>query len=106
MHELSLANEICHIIERQVQRDRGVAALADVTVVTVEVGIDANVEPHNLQFCLDALLATAPFRQGKAILELVDGDDLRVAWFEIDDEERPETPVAHEGRSAPQEISV
>lgn len=89
MHELSLANEICSIVEREVQRERGIGALAAVTVVAIEVGHAANVEPHSLQFCLDALLSTPPFGRGTAVLEMVVGDDLRVAWFEIDDDPDP-----------------
>jgi Zn finger protein HypA/HybF involved in hydrogenase expression len=89
MHELSLANEICNIVEREVHRERGIGALGYVTVVAVEVGHAANVEPNSLQFCLDALLSTHPFGRGKSVLEMIPGDDLRVSWFEIDDEEPP-----------------
>jgi Zn finger protein HypA/HybF involved in hydrogenase expression len=92
MHELSLANEICNIIEREVQRERGISALGHVTVVAVEVGHAANVEPNSLQFCLDALLSTPPFGRGTSVLDMVPGDDLRVSWFEIDDEEPPALP--------------
>lgn len=84
MHELSLANEICDIIERIVTRDRG-AAPCDVTRVVVEVGERANVEPDSLQFCLEALLGTPPFGRARAELHMVPGDDLRVAWFELDE---------------------
>ncbi|GAB1342701.1 hydrogenase/urease maturation nickel metallochaperone HypA [Gemmatimonas sp.] len=93
MHELSLANEICNIVEREVQRERGVGALRCVTLVAVEVGDAANVEPNSLQFCLDALLSTHPFGRGRSTLEMVVGDDLRVSWFEIDDEPPPPAPV-------------
>ena len=92
MHELSLANEICNIVEREVQRERGIGALAHVTVVAVEVGDQANVEPNSLQFCLDALLSTHPYGRGKAVIEFVSGDDLRVSWFEIDDPGEPDVP--------------
>jgi Zn finger protein HypA/HybF involved in hydrogenase expression len=97
MHELSLANEICNIVEREVQRERGISALAHVTVVAVELGNDANVEPNSLQFCLDALLSTHPYGRGKSVLEFVPGDDLRVSWFEIDDpEETAASPAESE----------
>lgn len=86
MHELSLANEICDIVEREVTRERDRAALAHVTLVSVEVGAESNVEPASLQFCLDALLCTHPFSRGRAVLETVPGDDLRVSWFELDDD--------------------
>lgn len=92
MHELSLANEICSIVEREVQRERGVGALGHVTLVAVEVGHEANVEPGSLQFCLDALLSTHPFGRGRSMIEMTSGDDLRVSWFEIDDEEPPAKP--------------
>jgi Hydrogenase/urease nickel incorporation, metallochaperone, hypA len=85
MHELSLANAICDIVEREVRRDRPARALGSVTLVVVDVGRDANVEPGSLQFCLDALLSTPPFGRGTSRLEFVEGDDLRVNWFEIDE---------------------
>ena len=93
MHELSLANEICNIVEREVQRERGAGALSCVTLVAVEVGDAANVEPNSLQFCLNALLGTHPFGRGRSTLQMVSGDDLRVSWFEIDDESPPATPL-------------
>lgn len=92
MHELSLANEICNIVEREVQSERGIGALACITVVAVEVGEQANVEPSSLQFCLDALLSAHPYGRGKAVLEFVPGDDLRVSWFELE-EDGPALPV-------------
>jgi Zn finger protein HypA/HybF involved in hydrogenase expression len=85
VHELSLANEICDIVERQL-RDAGPGALAQVTTVVVEVGVDANVERSSLTFCLEALLTTPPFARGRPVLEMVPGDDLRVSWFELDDD--------------------
>lgn len=85
MHELSLANAVCDIVEREVRRGRSADALALVTRVVVDVGHDANVEPANLQFCLDALLSTPPFARGYAQLDFVSGDDLRVNWFELDE---------------------
>ena len=85
MHELSLANEICNIVEREVSQGSGLAALSQVTVVCVEIGEQANVERNSLQFCLDALLGAHPFGQGRAELVTVSGDDLQVAWFELDD---------------------
>lgn len=94
MHELSLANEICHIVEREVRRERGTGALAHVTLVAVELGDQANVEPNSLQFCLDALLSTHPYGRGTSVLEFVPGDDLRVSWFEIDDPNDGHTPPA------------
>jgi hypothetical protein len=93
VHELSLANEICNIVEREVLRDRAAAALGCVTLVAVEVGETANVEPSSLQFCLDALLSTHPFGRGQSQLQMVAGDDLRVSWFEIYDEPPSAPPV-------------
>lgn len=89
MHELSLANEICNIVEREVRREHGPEALAYVTTVVVEVGTEANVEPGSLQFCLDALLTSHPFARGCAELRFTPGDDLRVDWFELDDVPAP-----------------
>lgn len=82
MHELSVALEICRIAEAQVGRD----GLAAVTEVGLEVGRDAGVEPDNLLFCLRALLDRPPFSGPTTVLELTNGDDLRVRYLDVDDD--------------------
>lgn len=82
MHEMSLALEICRIAEDQVGRD----VLPRVVEVGVAVGRDAGVEPANLEFCLEALLAHPPFGRGRPTLEILAGSDLRVTYLEVDDD--------------------
>jgi Zn finger protein HypA/HybF involved in hydrogenase expression len=81
MHELSVAIEICHLAERSA----GAAGPAAVRVVAVEMGDDAGLEPANLSFCLETLLAAPPFGMARPLLQRVPGHDLRVAWLEVDD---------------------
>lgn len=81
MHELSVAIEICRLAEA----NAGAAGPAAVRVVAVEVGDDAGLEPDNLRFCLEALLGAPPFGAARPELTLVPGDDMRVAWLEVDD---------------------
>ncbi len=80
---MSLALEVCRITEAQV----GLEALPRVREVGLEVGDDAGVEPDNLVFCLDALLSRPPFGRAVTVLDRCQGDDLRVAWLDIDDPE-------------------
>jgi Zn finger protein HypA/HybF involved in hydrogenase expression len=82
MHELSLAMEVCRVLESQLTESQR----AQLVTVSLEVGTDAAVEIANLQFCLDALLSQPPFTGAAALLTPVRGDDLRVAYLELDDE--------------------
>jgi len=82
MHEMSLALEICRITEGQVGR----SALGRVREIGVVVGQQAGVEPDNLEFCLEALLAHPPFEDARAVLELCPGDDMRVSYLEVEDD--------------------
>lgn len=81
MHEMSLALEVCRLAEARLPVHDRVRVLA----LGVEVGRDAGVEPASLRFCLEALLAGPPFRGARAELTERPGDDLRLAWVEIDD---------------------
>lgn len=81
MHEMSVAMEVCRIVEEQV----GLATLAQVVEVGVEVGDDAGLEPENLEFCLDALLTHPPFVAARPVLLRLPGDVLRVSYLEVDD---------------------
>ncbi len=82
MHELSLALDVCRIVEEQV----GAPALPAVVAVAVEIGDDAGIEPANFEFCLSTLLAEPPFARATAVLLPRTGDVLRVAWLEVDDD--------------------
>ena len=84
MHEMSVATEVCRMIEERLGGD--VPMLVE---VGLEVGTDAGLEPENLRFCLETLLAQPPFRCARSVIERPPGDVLRLSYLEIDDE-RPE----------------
>ena len=85
MHEMSIAMEVCRIAEDQV----GLAMMARVREIGVVVGTRSGVEPESLRFCLEALLDRPPFRGARPALELTAGDDLRVAYLDVDDADPP-----------------
>ena len=80
MHEMSIALEIARLAEERL----GDAAPQLVTVA-VEVGDDAGVEPASLEFCLEAVFATPPFRGAKGSIMRTRGDALTLAYLEVDD---------------------
>ena len=84
MHEMSIALEVCRIAEEQV----GPGAVARVREIGLVVGHRSGVEPDSLRFCLDALLEQPPFRGAHAALELTPGEDLRVAYLDLDDDDQ------------------
>lgn len=77
---MSIALEIGRIAEAQVGEAAGT-----VITVGVEVGDEAGVEPENLAFCLEAVLATPPFRRARPAIARCSGDVLRVTYLEVDD---------------------
>jgi Zn finger protein HypA/HybF involved in hydrogenase expression len=81
MHELSVALEMCRIAEAQLSAGQ----LGRVVGVGVLVGDDAGIEPDNLKFCLDALLAQPPFAGAAATIVRCAGDALRVEYLEVDE---------------------
>jgi Zn finger protein HypA/HybF involved in hydrogenase expression len=82
MHELSVAMAVCQMAEDRV----GGTALPYVTRIGLTVGDEAGIDPSNLAFCLDALLATPPFTGARAELTRCAGDALRVDYLEVDDD--------------------
>ena len=80
MHEMSVATEVCRIVEERLGGD--VYMLVE---VGVDVGVDSGLEAENLKFCLETLLAQPPFRGARAHIERPPGDVLRLAFMEIDD---------------------
>ena len=83
MHELSVALEICRLVEERLRPGEP----AHLRRVGVVVGDDAGLEPANLSFCLDALLAQPPFGAARAELIPCSGPDLRVDFYEVDDDD-------------------
>jgi Zn finger protein HypA/HybF involved in hydrogenase expression len=86
MHEMSLAMEVCRIAEVQV----GLEELPRVREIGVVVGDDSGVEPDALEFCLEALLTQPPFSDARPVLEHCSGDELRVSYLEIEDDDSPD----------------
>jgi Zn finger protein HypA/HybF involved in hydrogenase expression len=85
MHEMSIALEVCRIAEDQV----GLEAMPRIREVGVVVGARSGVEPESLRFCLETLLGQPPFRSARTALELTAGDELRVAYLDVDDADPP-----------------
>jgi Zn finger protein HypA/HybF involved in hydrogenase expression len=81
MHELSIALEVCRLVEERLKPEEA----PRLRRVAVAVGDDAGVEPANLSFCLDALLGQPPFCAAQAVLVRCPGDVLRVDYYEVDD---------------------
>jgi hypothetical protein len=75
-----MAQEICRIAAAHAPRP------GSVTLVGVEIGNEAGVEPANLEFCLELLLAQPPFGRGAPRITRVPGTDLRVTHLELDDD--------------------
>jgi Zn finger protein HypA/HybF involved in hydrogenase expression len=81
VHEFSVALEICRIAEAQAA-PRPASAIVS---VGVEIGEGTDLVVENLNFCLETLLASPPFERAALAVERVPGNDLRVAWLEVDD---------------------
>jgi Zn finger protein HypA/HybF involved in hydrogenase expression len=81
MHELSVALEICRMVEERLAPGES----PHLRKVGVVVGDDSGLEPANLSFCLDALLSQPPFGSAQTALTTCPGDTLRVDYYEVDD---------------------
>ena len=81
MHELSIALEVCRMAEERLSPDE----LPLLTSVGLEVGDEAGLEPDNLLFCLETLLAAPPFSGARPVITRLPGEALRLAYLEIDD---------------------
>ena len=85
MHEMSVAMEVCRLAEERFSP----AELPQLITVGLDVGDDSGLEPDNLLFCLEALLAAPPFHNARPDLTRCPGDVLRVTYLELDDD-RPD----------------
>lgn len=81
MHEMSVALEVCRMAEERLDAQQ----LGQLVKVGLEVGGDAGLEPDNLSFCLEALLAQPPFTGAVPEITRVPGDVLRLTYLEVDD---------------------
>ena len=85
MHEMSVAMEVCRLAEERLSP----AELPQLITVGLDVGDDSGLEPDNLLFCLEALLAAPPFHNARPDVTRCPGDVLRVTYLELDDD-RPD----------------
>jgi Zn finger protein HypA/HybF involved in hydrogenase expression len=85
MHEMSIALEVCRLAEERL----GTEGLGRLVSVGVEVGDDAGVEIGSLTFCLEAVLASAPFAGAKPVIERRPGDVLRLSYLEVEEDDGP-----------------
>jgi Zn finger protein HypA/HybF involved in hydrogenase expression len=81
MHELSIALEVCRMAEERLEPEE----LPLLVSVGLEIGEEAGLEPANLQFCLEALLAAPPFTGARPLITRLLGDALRMTYLEVDD---------------------
>jgi Zn finger protein HypA/HybF involved in hydrogenase expression len=81
MHEMSIALEVCRLAETRLGQaaDRLVA-------LGVTVGDEAGVEPENLAFCLEALLAEPPFQGAQPKIMREPGNALHLSYLEVIDD--------------------
>ncbi len=82
MHEMSVAVEVCRLAEARLSP----AELPQLITVGLDVGDDSGLEPDNLLFCLEALLAAPPFHKARPEMTRCAGDVLRVTYLELDDD--------------------
>jgi Zn finger protein HypA/HybF involved in hydrogenase expression len=82
MHELSVALEVCRMAEARLRPEE----LPRLRRVGLLVGNDAGIEADNLEFCLEALLAAPPFGRAVPAITRTAGDDLALAWLQVDDD--------------------
>jgi len=83
VHELSIALDVCRIAEEHV----GAEVLARVTAIGLDVGNRAGIEIDNLEFCLEALLGSAPFGSGRPEIRRLEGNELSVTYVEVEDDD-------------------
>ena len=85
MHEMSVALEVCRMAEERL----GFQA-ESLVALGVTVGDNAGIEPQNLQFCLEALLAEPPFRGARPRILREPGDALHLSYLEVVNHDRPD----------------
>jgi Zn finger protein HypA/HybF involved in hydrogenase expression len=85
MHEMSVALEVCRLAEERLGE-----ATDTLVAVGVTIGDDAGVEPENLAFCLEALLAGPPFRGAEPRILREPGDALHLSYLEVTDDASPD----------------
>jgi Zn finger protein HypA/HybF involved in hydrogenase expression len=82
MHELSVALEICRLAEERLG-----PATGRLVALGVTVGDEAGIEPHNLEFCLETLLAEPPFQGATPHIQREPGAALHLGYLEVIDDD-------------------
>lgn len=85
MHEMSVALEVCRMAEERLGSES-----ESLVELGVTVGDDAGIEPQNLQFCLEALLAEPPFSGATPRILREPGDALHLSYLEVVDHDGPD----------------
>jgi Zn finger protein HypA/HybF involved in hydrogenase expression len=80
MHEMSVALEVCRMAQTRLGPE-----VQKLVALGVTVGDDAGIEPENLAFCLEALLAEPPFRGAEPRIRREPGDALHLSYLEVTD---------------------
>ena len=80
MHEMSVALEVCRLAQSHLGPD-----VERLVALGVTVGDEAGIEPGNLSFCLEALLAEPPFRGAQPRIQRAPGDVLHLNYLEVAD---------------------
>lgn len=83
MHEMSIALEVCRMAGERLGNDA-----PHLVALGVTVGDDAGVEPENLSFCLEALLAEPPFQGAQPKIMREPGTALHLSYLEVTDDGR------------------
>ena len=55
--------------------------------VGLDVGDRAGIEIDNFEFCLEALLRSAPFGNARPEIRRLEGDELNVTYVEVEDDD-------------------
>lgn len=76
-----MAVEVCKLA----QAHAAPAAADRIVEVGLELGDDAGFDLANLEFCLESLLACAPFGRARPVIQRVRGDVFRLSYLEVDD---------------------
>ncbi|MDE3198458.1 MAG: hydrogenase maturation nickel metallochaperone HypA [Acidobacteriota bacterium] len=84
MHEMGIASSIVDAVRKEQARYPGSRALK----VGVRIGEFAGVDSESLRFCFDAIVKHSSLEPLGLGIERSGGDELDLAWIELDDEVR------------------
>jgi hydrogenase nickel incorporation protein HypA/HybF len=82
MHEMGIASSIIEAVEKEQLRYPGYRAMK----VGVRIGEFAGVDGESLRFCFGAIVMGTPLASLELGIEPRGGDELDLAWIELDDE--------------------